>query len=104
MKIDELVAALQPLAGWHIYASSDKLNETILCHAVRRLERYERLDKRNVILDANEERLGFPFGITLLAKNVVRIDWAGDRAWMEARNCQLGYFQRIRPIKKDASD
>lgn len=101
MKIDELVTALQPLAGWHIYASSDRLNETVPCYTVRRLERCERLDKRNVILDANEQRLGFPFGITLLAKNIVRVDWARDRVWMEAKDHQLGYFQCMRPIERE---
>ena len=100
MKIDELVAALQPLVNWHIYAFGPKLNETTPCYAVRRLERLERRDRQNVILATTEKaETGFPPGITLLAKDIVRVDWVNGRAWIEAKDQRLGYFQRVRPIK-----
>ena len=104
MKIDELITALQPLAGWHVHAVSQKVNDTFPCHSVRRLERHERVDSRtNVILTSTKKpECGQVHGLVYRAKDTVRVDWVGDRAWLENKGNSLAYIQRVRPIEEDA--
>jgi len=100
MKTEDLVTALQPLAGWYIHGISYKLNNAVPCYAVRELAESEQEQHgRDVLLATDEEYTGFPPGIVLLAENVVRVDWAGDRVYIEAKHDQLGHIQRVRPIE-----
>ena len=100
MKIEDLITALQPLVGWHIYIFSDKRSDVVPCRVARELREHEQQHERDVILATGEEGdHDFPPGITLLARNVVRVDWVGDRAWIEAKGRQLGYIQRVKPIE-----
>lgn len=102
MKIDKLIKALQPLAGWHIHAVSDKIGEgTFPCYAVRRLERRERESKANVVLTSTKEpAFDRTAGLTFLAKDTIRADWVNGRIWLETRSRHLGYIQRVRPIEE----
>ena len=104
MKINELVEALGPLAGWHVHAVSNKIGEdTFPCYTVRRLERHERESKANVILTSTEEPIfdRIP-GLAFLAKDTIRVDWIGGRAWLEQKKGQLGYIQRVAPIEANS--
>ena len=106
MTIDELVSALQPLAGWHVHAVSEKFNDTFSCHSVRRLERRERVDSRtNVILTSTKEpEPGQMYGLVYRAKDTVRVDWSGDRVWIENKGYHLAYIQRVRPIIEESTE
>jgi len=105
MKIDDLIAALQPLAGWHVHAVSEKYNDTFPCYSVRRLERRERVDNRtNVILTSiKKPEFDQICGLVYRAKDVVRVDWSDDRVWIENKEYHLAYIQRIRLIEEKTS-
>lgn len=102
MKIDELITALQPLAGWRVHAVSEKFNDVFPCYAVRRLAPRERESGGNVILTFTKEpEFDRVPGLVLLAKDVIRVDWCNGRAWMERKENHLGYIERGRPIEEE---
>jgi len=102
MRINDLVEALQPLAGWRVHAVSEKYNDTFPCYAVRRLEQRERETRANVILASTEEpTFDRQPGLTLLAKDITRVDWCDNRAWLENRGNHTGYIQQTERIEED---
>jgi len=105
MTIDDLITALQPLAGWRIHAVSERINDTFPCYEVRRLKPREQEDsKTNVILTFTKEpKFDQVYGLVHRAKDAVRIDWSGDRVWIENKGYHLGYIQRVRPIIEEGT-